>query len=152
MKKRSKSKSVIPRIDPYLEGLTAKLLDRLVSLEKKMDKVLAQTAGRPSAGGDPPKLQQVPRRDRQLYEAICADCHKVCEVPFRPTEVRPVYCKECWGKRKAGGSGPRFPVLTPVALPPKPVGKLHLAQPIPVKTAAKRSKKRPAAKKSKKKK
>ena len=131
MKKKSKSKSpAIPKVDPYLEGLMAKLLERLVVLEKKMDTVITQTSGRFSGGSEPSKpaqdreAQQSQRRERQLYEAICADCHKVCEVPFRPTEVRPVYCKECFAKRKALMSRPGMPVLTPVALPPKAVSKL----------------------------
>ena len=138
MKKRLKSKtSAGPRVDPYLEGLMAKLLERLVSVERKMDVVISQTSQRPSGGNNPPKASQnppppqQPRRDRTLYEAICADCHKVCEVPFRPSEARPVYCKECFAKRKAGkngGPGNVYPVLTPVALPPKPVSKLNVAQ------------------------
>lgn len=42
------------------------------------------------------------RREKILYKAICADCHKDCEIPFKPTGERPVYCKECFSKRKAG--------------------------------------------------
>ena len=154
MKKRSKSKrlSAVPRVDPYLEGLMAKLLERLAGLEKKMDAVIAQTKMVQS-----PAVNQPPRRDRVLYEAICADCHKVCEVPFRPTEVRPVYCKECFAKRKAGGAGvpnrPGMPVLTPVAMPPKPVSKLA-AQPAvpPAGGKPKKATKSRLAKKAKKKK
>jgi CxxC-x17-CxxC domain-containing protein len=41
-------------------------------------------------------------RERILYKAICADCNKECEVPFRPSGNRPVYCKECFSKRKRG--------------------------------------------------
>ena len=93
MKKKSKS-SAVPHIDPYLESLVAKLLERLVGLEKKVDVVIAQTAGKPSgagAGSSPvqnPATVQPPRRDKTLYEAVCADCHKVCEVPFKPSEDR----------------------------------------------------------------
>ena len=161
MKKNSKSKaSNIPRVDPYLEGLMAKLLERLTGLEKRMDIVIAQTAGRPSGGGNQAKpseniqAKQPPHRDRILYEAICADCHKICEVPFRPSEDRPVYCKECFAKRKAGGPGKAFPVLTPVAMPPKPIGKLHMAQPVttPEPDMSKKTKKSRPAKKAKKKK
>ena len=124
--KRSRAKSAL-RVDPYLEGLMAKLLERLIGLEKKIDKVLAQTAGRSSESAE---AKQPPHRDRVLYEAICADCHKVCEVPFRPTETRPVYCKECWAKRKGGHtpSSPGMPVLTPVAVTPKLVNKAYLVQ------------------------
>ena len=37
---------------------------------------------------------------REMHKAICADCGKECEVPFKPTEGRPVYCRECWAKHR----------------------------------------------------
>ncbi|GAI42060.1 unnamed protein product [marine sediment metagenome] len=27
---------------------------------------------------------------REMHKAICSDCGKECEVPFKPTEGRPV--------------------------------------------------------------
>ena len=33
---------------------------------------------------------------REMHKAICSDCKKECEVPFKPTEGRPIYCKECY--------------------------------------------------------
>lgn len=155
MKKSSKSKNkagAAPKVDPYLEGLMGKLLERLVGVEKKLDTVITQTAGAgQSALSRSPEAKQPPRKDRTMYEAICADCHKVCEVPFRPSEDRPVYCKECFAKRKLGGSG--MPVLTPVVLPPKPIGKLGSAYPpFSPQTPVKKTKKLKPAKKAKKKK
>jgi CxxC-x17-CxxC domain-containing protein len=145
-----------PKVDPYLEGLMAKLLERLVSLEKKMDTLMSKVGNLSSAANVQPKSQiqhaPPPRQERTLYEAICADCHKVCEVPFRPTETRPVYCKECWAKRKAGGKGPAFPVLTPVALAPKPLSKLGVPPPAPSAKPVKKAKKTAPSKKAKKKK
>jgi len=44
-----------------------------------------------------------PRRDfgpRQMHKAICAECGNECEVPFKPTEGRDVFCKECFSKRR----------------------------------------------------
>lgn len=41
------------------------------------------------------------RREKILHKAVCADCHKDCEIPFKPTGERPVYCKECFSKRKS---------------------------------------------------
>jgi len=35
-----------------------------------------------------------------MHKSVCADCGKECEVPFKPTGDRPVYCKECWAKRR----------------------------------------------------
>ncbi len=150
MKKNSKSKATnVPRVDPYLEGVVAKLLNRLVELEKKMDVVISQTAGKQNH-----ETQQPPRKERTLYEAICANCHKICEVPFRPSENRPVYCKDCFANRKPGGPGNVFPVLTPVAMAPKPVSKPVVSQsPVsPAPAAAKKSKKNKPLKKAKKKK
>ncbi len=43
------------------------------------------------------------RGPRQMYDAICADCGKECKVPFKPTEGRPVYCRECFQKRRPVG-------------------------------------------------
>ena len=37
---------------------------------------------------------------REMHKATCADCGQECEVPFKPTEGRPVYCKECYPKHK----------------------------------------------------
>ena len=134
---KKKSKSAVPKVDPYLEGLMAKLLERLVSLEKKMDTLISQ-GGRT----EKPELKQQPqRRDRVLYEAICADCHKICEVPFRPSEARPVYCKECFAKRKAP-SRPGMPALTPVAMSPKPKSNPNVPMTIKSKPAKKAKKKK----------
>ena len=35
---------------------------------------------------------------REMHKATCADCGKECEVPFQPTEGRPVYCRDCYTK------------------------------------------------------
>ena len=54
-------------------------------------------------------------RDRgpvAMHQAICAQCRKPCEVPFRPTDGKPVYCNVCFGARKEAENnrgGDRFP-------------------------------------------
>jgi len=37
---------------------------------------------------------------RKMHKSVCADCGKECEVPFRPKRDRPVYCQECFAKRR----------------------------------------------------
>lgn len=37
-----------------------------------------------------------------MHQAVCATCGKDCEVPFRPTGDRPVYCSNCF--KDVGGS------------------------------------------------
>lgn len=36
---------------------------------------------------------------REMHKATCAKCKKPCEVPFKPREDRPVFCKECYMKQ-----------------------------------------------------
>jgi len=46
------------------------------------------------------------RGERRMFKAICANCGKDCEVPFRPTGDKPVYCSDCFekmGKRDGRG-------------------------------------------------
>jgi len=43
--------------------------------------------------------------NRGSYRAVCAKCSKECEVPFRPSGGRPVYCNDCFREMK--NSGPR---------------------------------------------
>ncbi|NOX71942.1 MAG: DNA-directed RNA polymerase [Candidatus Micrarchaeota archaeon] len=40
------------------------------------------------------------RGPREMHKAICSDCGKECEVPFKPTEGRPVYCRDCFQKHR----------------------------------------------------
>ncbi len=38
--------------------------------------------------------------DREMFPAVCDNCGKDCEVPFRPTGSKPVLCSNCFGKQK----------------------------------------------------
>lgn len=40
------------------------------------------------------------RPPRAMHQVTCSDCGKETEVPFKPTEGRPVYCRECFSKHK----------------------------------------------------
>jgi CxxC-x17-CxxC domain-containing protein len=40
---------------------------------------------------------------KQLYDVTCCDCNCATQVPFKPKEGLPVYCKECFTKRKESG-------------------------------------------------
>lgn len=50
----------------------------------------ARKAGRPAAAGPA----------RELHSAVCAECGKPAQVPFRPRGDRPVYCSDCFGRRR----------------------------------------------------
>jgi len=36
--------------------------------------------------------------EKQMHEVTCDKCGKRCEVPFKPTEGKPVYCSDCFEK------------------------------------------------------
>ncbi|MBI4992760.1 MAG: hypothetical protein HZC26_01305 [Candidatus Magasanikbacteria bacterium] len=44
------------------------------------------------------------RRDdgsKQMHHATCSECGQDCEVPFRPTGDRPVFCSNCFKSKGA---------------------------------------------------
>lgn len=50
------------------------------------------------------KPEEHERRDkppRKSYPAVCSNCGKHTDVPFKPDPDKPVYCKECFEKVKA---------------------------------------------------
>lgn len=131
MKKSAKAKTSSKKsvasgpILPDLVTAMMKLVERLEVLERKMDQVSGRVANLPSemrrAVQDlyPPQpfypapavsrpgqsSQSQPNHsshERILYQAVCADCCKRCEVPFKPSGDRPVYCPACFAIRKAG--------------------------------------------------
>jgi CxxC-x17-CxxC domain-containing protein len=90
--------------------IAGKIQQQLFSLERKIDILL----NRPSAGPSQAQFNQPRRDDRQrqgrdfrqrnMYKIICADCNKECEIPFKPRPDRPVYCRDCFSRRKNSGN------------------------------------------------
>ncbi|MFA6281551.1 MAG: CxxC-x17-CxxC domain-containing protein [Candidatus Omnitrophota bacterium] len=115
MKKKTKN-------DADVLEFIAKIHQQLALLDKKVDALIAKTvtvpkpveAQKPFIAPKPFQQQsnahaQAQRqnerfRERIMYKAVCADCRKECEVPFKPSGERPVYCQPCFSRRKAGNS------------------------------------------------
>ncbi len=130
MKKISKRKSPsVPdlALEPAHEqaasdiaALINKMQEHLISLERKIDTLINRPSEKPIEEKHFPKpFQRFDRphhhdrgdrgdrgdrdnnfRERSFTRVICSDCKKECEVPFKPSGDRPVYCKECFAKRK----------------------------------------------------
>jgi CxxC-x17-CxxC domain-containing protein len=50
----------------------------------------------------PREVREPARRGpRELHDAVCATCGATAQVPFKPTPGRPVYCRDCFGKKAA---------------------------------------------------
>jgi CxxC-x17-CxxC domain-containing protein len=43
---------------------------------------------------------------RQMYPAVCSECGQDCQIPFKPSGERPVFCSNCF--KSQGDSRPRF--------------------------------------------
>lgn len=54
--------------------------------------------GRSSFGGGRSFDSGNDRGPREMFRAVCDNCGKDCEVPFRPTSGKPVYCSDCFEK------------------------------------------------------
>jgi len=37
---------------------------------------------------------------REMFEAVCAECGKPTTVPFKPTQGRPVFCRDCFQQQR----------------------------------------------------
>lgn len=44
----------------------------------------------------------------EMYQAVCDNCGKECQVPFRPTQGKPVFCSDCFRNQKEGSERPNF--------------------------------------------
>jgi CxxC-x17-CxxC domain-containing protein len=68
------------------------------------------STGRPAfGGGDRSSFSNRPRfGDRgpvEMHQAVCDNCGKECQVPFKPTSGKLVYCSECFDKQRGGDRG-----------------------------------------------
>ncbi|MFA5338245.1 MAG: CxxC-x17-CxxC domain-containing protein [Candidatus Omnitrophota bacterium] len=100
-------------------GFIAKIHEQLALLDRKLDLVIAKVMP-----PKPPEVKPFPKpfqqsgnthpqtnqrqdnrfRERPMFKTVCADCRKQCEVPFRPSGDRPVYCQDCFSRRKNASS------------------------------------------------
>ncbi len=53
-------------------------------------------ASRPAGAGQ--------ARERVETQTTCSECGRVTTGPFKPTQGRPVYCRECFQQRKFAGA------------------------------------------------
>ena len=68
------------------------------STPKRCKACKAKRAARPAGG-------QGGGRERVETVTTCSNCGKETTVPFKPTQGRPVFCKECFQSRKFAGAG-----------------------------------------------
>lgn len=55
--------------------------------------------GRSSFGGGN-RRDAAGQASREMYDTVCAECGRTTTVPFKPTQGRPVYCRDCFQKQR----------------------------------------------------
>lgn len=45
--------------------------------------------------------------EREMFQAVCTECGKNCEVPFKPTGSKPVLCRDCFRGARGDDRGGR---------------------------------------------
>lgn len=48
---------------------------------------------------DRPKEKTYMNQEKTYYKTKCTDCGAETEVPFKPLEGRPVFCRDCFRKK-----------------------------------------------------
>ncbi len=101
---KRKEQEEIPQGETDVLTLLQEIKTRLVFLEKKIDALSIKPQERHQE-----RSFSHDRGDRdgggfsqRGFKAVCAECGQSCEVPFKPTGDRPVYCRTCFSKREGG--------------------------------------------------
>jgi CxxC-x17-CxxC domain-containing protein len=45
------------------------------------------------------------RAQREMYSATCSSCGKEAQIPFQPSNDKPVYCSDCFEQRREASRG-----------------------------------------------
>ena len=143
MKKKSTNENDVVAVMNKIQAQLA-VLDR--KLDAFMTKSLTELAQAKAAAEKKPHPMPAPaqsaprpteqRPTRQMYAVVCFDCGKDTEIPVKPSGDRPVYCQECFSKRKAAKlNGPK----------PQMISIAPVSNPAPAAVTSAASKKKPAA-------
>lgn len=139
------------KLDSFMTKSLTELAEARAAQTQKPPQVIIQRA----APVTPRPPEQRP--GRPMYDVVCFDCGKDTQIPFKPSGDRPVYCKECFSKRRSANlpkinepkpaAAPSIQSVAPVVTETKPAAKQKAA---PAKKAS--AKKKVVVKKKSKKK
>lgn len=84
------------KIETDISALINQISSQIKALESKLDTLINRSSTQPSKPLPAPHQP----KERQMHKIICADCSKEASLPFKPTGDRPVYCQDCFSKRR----------------------------------------------------
>lgn len=74
------------------------------SQKKQESEDIAEEDSKPQDSSEPEEKPEEDSKEteseRKMYKATCTDCGAECEVPFEPTEGKPVRCQDCFRKNR----------------------------------------------------
>ena len=138
-------------LESYREKIIKASRERYGTPRKKVEENITKWAGFLEA-----PTMFVPKKQTVLYDAKCSICGKPTKVVFPPDGVRPVYCKSCLKKTKAGTGAqilekPQVPEKDSFqARPSLSLGELIEKEPLPFAGKARKEKEDPEKKKKRK--
>ncbi len=81
-------------------------------MKKPGGKRFGPSAGKPSFGARGGKPSFGDDRPKTFYKATCNNCGNSCDVPFKPVNGKPVFCRDCFvktGDTAGGRASDRMP-------------------------------------------
>ena len=78
----------------------ARYAERGFTNEPKRCRTCRESRKTQSGGGGRGGRGYGDRPPRETFEATCAECGASTTVPFKPTQGRPVYCRDCYKARR----------------------------------------------------
>lgn len=99
-KKKEKNKVLSGTKSPVLPPVVAKKLlpiEPALKDEVPQEAVVLKAPVVPAAPTPLPVQEEPPQvsEERPMFDALCATCEKLIQVPFEPDGTRPTFCKEC---------------------------------------------------------
>jgi len=86
----------------------ARIEAQIIALDKKVEALMMRSSPQPmererssysSRGYDPHQ------KGKAMHKAVCSECGQACEIPFKPSGDRPVFCSQCFAQHQNEGSG-----------------------------------------------
>jgi len=88
-----KSHSNQKKIDLFIAENASKITNQN---QDKVEVDLVETEMEVDLNRDGGRFGRRDDRPREMFDAKCGDCGNDCQIPFKPKEDRPVYCRECF--------------------------------------------------------
>ncbi len=105
MKRKTKKDNDIYELITTIQGQLAVLDKKFDNFMTKSLTELAEALAaakpapvRPVIVRQPAMAQPGGRLERPMFAVVCYTCGEDCEIPFKPSGNRPVYCKTCFIK------------------------------------------------------